>query len=32
MGWEREQWIQEYEGGQRISEIARRHQISRKAL
>ena len=32
MGWEREQWIQEYEGGQRVSEIARRHQISRKAL
>ena len=32
MGWEREQWIEEYEGGERVSEIARRHQISRKAL
>jgi putative transposase len=32
MEGEREQWIKEYEGGDRVSEIARRHQISRKAL
>lgn len=32
MGWEREQWIQEYQAGETVSEIARRHQVSRKAL
>lgn len=32
MEWEREQWMQAYESGERLSEIARRHQISRKAL
>ena len=32
MEWERETWIREYLSGESISEIARRHQISRKAL
>lgn len=32
MEWEREQWMQEHEAGETISEIARRHQISRKAV
>src|SRR5262249_10131693 len=32
MEWERKSWIREYEAGESISEIARRHQISRKAL
>jgi putative transposase len=32
MEWEREQWIAEYGGGESISEIARRHGISRKTL
>ena len=32
MEWEREQWIGEYESGETISQIAERHQISRKAV
>ena len=32
MEWEREEWIAEYEAGETVSEIARRHGISRKAL
>jgi transposase InsO family protein len=32
MGWEREQWVQEYQAGETVSEIAQRYQISRKAL
>jgi putative transposase len=32
MEWERKTWMEEYETGESISEIARRHQVSRKAL
>lgn len=32
MNWERELWLEEYRAGEAIAEIARRHQISRKAL
>jgi transposase InsO family protein len=32
MEWEREEWIREYESGERIAEMARRYGISRKAL
>ena len=32
MEWERTTWLEEHEAGESISEIARRHQISRKAL
>lgn len=32
MDWERKTWIEEYAAGESISEIARRHQISRRAL
>jgi putative transposase len=32
MEWERKSWMEEYEAGESISEIARRHRISRKAL
>lgn len=32
MEWERSVWMEEYGGGERISEIARRHGISRKTL
>jgi transposase InsO family protein len=32
MEWERKSWIEKYEAGESISEIAREHQISRKAL
>jgi putative transposase len=32
MRWEREEWIQEYGKGESITEIARRHGISRKAI
>lgn len=32
MEWEREEWIEQYQNGAGISEIARRCQISRKAL
>jgi transposase InsO family protein len=32
MEWEREQWIEEYEAGDWISEIAERHQVSRKTV
>lgn len=32
MEWERATWIAEYEAGEKISEIGRQHQISRKTL
>jgi putative transposase len=32
MKWEREEWVKEYGAGESISEIARRHGISRKAV
>jgi putative transposase len=32
MEWERESWLEEYEAGEPVTEIARRHGISRKAL
>lgn len=32
MSWEREVWVQEHQGGESIAEIARKHNISRKAL
>lgn len=32
MSWERESWIEEYAGGERISDISARHQVSRKTL
>lgn len=32
MEWERLQWVREYDGGEAISEIARRHEVSRKAV
>ena len=32
MEWEREQWIREYQDGETIAEIARRHDISRKSV
>lgn len=32
MKWERQAWVAEYEEGEAISEIARRHEISRKAI
>lgn len=32
MDWERKSWVEEYEAGESISEISRRHQISRKSL
>lgn len=32
MEWEREEWIGEYQNGETIAEISRRHGISRKAL
>src|ERR1041385_725111 len=32
MTWEREQWVEEYLEGERISEIAERHEVSRKTV
>lgn len=32
MLWEREKWVLEYEGGERIAEIARRHEVSRRTV
>lgn len=32
MEWEREGWLEEYAAGERISDIAERHEISRKTL
>lgn len=32
MSWEREVWVQEHQNGESIAEIARKHNISRKAL
>lgn len=32
MEWEREEWMEEYRRGEKITEISRRHGISRKAL
>lgn len=32
MEWEREKWVREYQAGESIAEIARRHEISRKSV
>lgn len=32
MEWERQSWIEEYEVGERISEIARQHEVSRRTV
>ena len=32
MEWERATWLEEYAAGERVSEIARRHQVSRKTV